>query len=188
MKYFFVDAFFIKPGDVWGTNEEIARVNDDNIVTFIATKTIGGYREIKTGRFIPKADLVMHTTAKRPYHEDGHVYMDKKTVRELGKAGAVLVTCSHYKDPLVRPVTDLEDVKEYLEKDVAKETFEKLDEIKKKGLAEYKEERKEKRIEKMESAAAAVVDFKDSVVEAVRVKKEEADLSKNIKKEIKKKR
>ena len=29
MKYFFVDAFFIEPGDVWLTNEEIARVKEN---------------------------------------------------------------------------------------------------------------------------------------------------------------
>lgn len=185
MKYFFVDAFFIKPGDVWLTNEEIARVKENyNVVTFIATKTIGGYKEVKTGRFIPKADLRMHTTTKRPHYEEGHVYMDRKTMKELDKTGAVLVTCSHYGEPLVRPVTDLEDVKEYLEKDVAKETFEKLDMLKKKGKADYKKAKKEERIEKMESAAAAIVDFKESVVEAVQVKKEERKLSSDIKKEI----
>ena len=114
--------------------------------------------------------------------------MDRKTVRELDKTGAVLVTCSHYGEPLVRPVTDLKDVKEYLEKDIAKETFEKLDMLKKKGKADYKKGKKAERIEKMESAAAAVVDFKESVVEAVQVKKEERQLSKDIKGEIKKKR
>lgn len=189
MKYFFVDAFFIKPGDVWLTNEEIARVKENyNVVTFIATKTIGGYREVKTGRIIPKADLRMHTTTKRPHYEEGHVYMDRKTMKELDKTGAVLVTCSHYGEPLVRPVKDLEDVKKYLEKDIAKETFEKLDSLKKQGKADYKKEKKAERIEKMESAAAAVIDFKESVVETVKVKKQERKLSKDIKGEIKKKR
>ena len=154
MKYFFVDAFFIKPGDVWLTNEEIARVKEnDNVVTFIATKTIGGYKEVKTGRIIPKADLRMHTTTKRQYQQEGHVYMDRKTVRELDKTGAVLVTCSHYGEPLVRPVTDLKDVKEYLEKDIAKETFEKLDMLKKKGKADYKKGKKAERTEKRQACA-----------------------------------
>ena len=190
MKYYVVDAFFIESRDIWGswTISEIAKVNKTRMVQFIATKTIGGYREIKTGRFIRNADLRMHTTFNRSYGEDGHVYLDKKTVRELDKTGAAIVTCSHYQEELVRPVTDIDEVKNYLALDVAKEAFEKLEGIKKKGREDAKQSKKEEKIEQMEKAKETVREIKKLHTAKVEMKQRERKLSSDIKSEIKKRR
>lgn len=187
VQYYLVNAFFIEKQDLWPPDPELAKIHPNKVITFIATKTIGGFKEIKSGNFIPDVSLIKHTSVT-PQNQ-GHAYIrSDRVLKSLETTGAVIVTCSSYEDKLIRPVENIEDVKDYLKKDLALEAFKMLAESRKKGVQKYKLDKSFKKNEKKNQTKDKLENFKEKIISDINKIKNENELNNEIKKEIKRTR
>lgn len=172
-KYYKVSVYLIKPSDfdlsaawVWP-------------VELIATKTLLGYRGIKTGRLIRKAHLSI-CNGNRSCISDVSLNTYK-----IKKKGAILVVQAAPGDYMPRKITNINEVKDYLSSTSEEDIFEKFDTARVRNRTKRKFEREAKRIETMESAIEALKEAKVERKINRENRKEERKLSKSISKEIK---
>ena len=195
-KYYVIDVFLVKRIDKLSY---LNCIHESNASKLIVTKTFGGFKEIKTGRFIPDLSKSGEKVKYNSYsYRDQFVFkLPLSLKKDVLTNGAILIAISEsmdyfgevYHDTIVhrtiRPVESLEEIKEYLSTNTAEEVFERLDNIRKDGFFDYIGE---KRNIRKTSVQKKFKGWLKKIQSSVEKKQIENQLMSNIEEEIKKRK
>ena len=109
-KYYKIGVFYLDKYDIYGEDKVYMNCYHTEV---IAQKVINGYKEIVTNKIIPERDII-DVGGPRLYDTFLGIYFTKKGItKEIEKKGYIIGTDLKY--GMSREITNLEEIKEYLE-------------------------------------------------------------------------